>query len=67
MENPQSKQTYLKLDKNIEKWTGVFYFIGVKVTLASTLVSPFISVYLYFTNDLGTEAFGLPFPIWCVL
>ena len=68
MENPQSKQTYVKLNENIEKWTGVFYFFMVQLSVPAVTMPQFIiSFYLYFTTDLGAEAFNLPFVIWCVI
>lgn len=68
MENPESKPTYVKLNENIEKWTGVCYFIMAQVTIPAIVAPQFIiSFYLYFTTDLGSKAFTLPFPMWCVL
>ena len=68
MENPQSKQTYVKLNGKIEKWTGFFYFFLVKVSVPAVTMPQFIiSFYLYFATDLGAEAFSLPYPMWCVL
>lgn len=68
MKNPESNQTYVKLNENIEKSTRIFYIFMVQVTFIAIVVPQFItSFYLYLTTDLGTEAFNLPLPIWCVL
>ncbi|XP_055322149.1 putative odorant receptor 85d isoform X2 [Sitodiplosis mosellana] len=65
MENPKSKSTYVKLNENIEKWTGVFYSIIVELSVIAVLMPHLIiSFYLYFATDLGREAFSLPFQVW---
>ena len=67
MENPESKPKYLKLNENIEKWTGVFYFFITQMTIPAIFMpNLIISFYFYFATDLGAKAFTLPFPIWCV-
>ena len=67
MEMPDSKPKYEKLNENIEKWTGIYFLLAVQVTTPALLMPNFIkSFYLYFATDLESEAFSLPFPIWCV-
>ena len=65
MENPLCKVIYEKANEKIEKLSEIIYFAGVKVSPASTVV-PYacVSYFLYFTSDLGEDAFIVPFPMW---
>lgn len=68
MEDPEALSTYLKLDERIEIWSNLFHFLVVQVTVPLVIMPKFlISFYLYFATDLGSEAFNLPFPVWCVM
>lgn len=58
----------MKLNENIEKWIGAFYFFTVEMTVAAVMIPKIvISFYLYLATDLRAEAFRLPFSIWCVI
>lgn len=67
MENVESKNKYEKLKEKVEIWTRKFRFSLVNVTVPALLMPQMIiSYYLYFTTDLGSEAFSLAYPIWWV-
>lgn len=67
MEKAGSTPKYIKLNENIEKWTGIFYFLIVQMTVPVIFIpNLIITFYLYFATNLEGEAFILPFLIWCV-
>lgn len=67
MVNAESNLMYVNLNENIEKWSNVFYWVLMKVTAPGILIISFtMSYYLYFTSDLGSDAFCLPYPFWYV-
>lgn len=48
-----------------EKLSKILFFIMIKLTPAFGILPWFIYVFfVYFTSDLGPEAFKLPFPMW---
>ena len=67
MVNTESELMWGNLNGKIEKWSDMFYSIIIKVTVPGLLIINFImSYYLYFTSDLGSDAFTLPYPFWYV-
>lgn len=63
--NPPSKVLYDKTNGKIEKWSKILYFLMVKLTPMSWLLPKvIISLFLYFTTDLGNDALELPSPMW---
>lgn len=63
--NPISKTHYEKVNEKIEKLSGKLYFALVKISLPAFVLPDFIvSFFLYFSTDLGNQAFKLPFPTW---
>lgn len=61
--NATSKLIYTKTSEKIEKIAAMFNFALVKMTPACETIPIFIaSSVTYFTTDLGTDAFVLPFP-----
>ena len=67
MVNPESKLMYDNLNGKIETWSDMFYLLLVKVSAPGLLIISFsVSYYLYFTTDLGSDAFLLPFHLWYV-
>lgn len=63
--NPTSKKMYDKANAKIEKYTKIFYFVGIKVSWPGLILpNVIISYFKYFTTDLGSESFKLPFVEW---
>lgn len=63
--NPEWKFKYSNLNDKIEKWSNILYSALIKVSVPGILLPNFISsYYLYFSSDLGSEAFGLPYLFW---
>lgn len=55
------------MNEKIEKFTHNMYFILVKITAPGLMIPNLIIGYFnYFTTDLGSEAFHLPYMEWYV-
>lgn len=55
-----AKEIYEKSNERIEKWSKIMYSVMMKITLPIMMVSmPMIGYVMYFTTDLGDEAFQL--------
>lgn len=65
--NDFSRTIYEGTNAFIEKWTKIMNFVFVKVTL-TYIAGPylFLSYFRYFTTDLKSEAFYLPFLLWYI-
>lgn len=64
-ENPISKAIHEKRSQEVEKWCKALDFIMRKVTLQLSMWPKFVvSMFRYFTTDLGREAFELPYLMW---
>lgn len=64
-ENEASKVIYTKVNSKLVKWSEWFYFANMKVTLpAFTFPNLIKSFFIYFTTDVGADAFQLPFYAW---
>lgn len=58
---------YNETDRQIEKWSKIVYIVIAQTTPACFILPIFVySLIEYFTTDLGTDAFELPLPVWCV-
>lgn len=56
---------YNKLNTKIEKFSKRFYWLLVQCTLVGVMMPTFfITYFVYFTTDLGCDAFQLPFLAW---
>lgn len=56
---------YEEANAFVEKWTKIIRFAFINATIPLiTLPFLMISYCLYFTTDLGSEAFILPFKLW---
>lgn len=63
----ESKAIYEKVNEKVEKWTKILYFVLTVITLPGVMLPNCLtSCFLYFTTDLGNEAFRTSFPIWFV-
>lgn len=61
------KIIYEKTNKTAEKLCKIIYFICAKVSIpGSVLPKALACFFIYFTTDLGNEAFELPMPLWLV-
>lgn len=60
-----SKAIYENLFAKTEKWAELIYIANVKVTLPCLTIPDFVkSFYVYFTTDVGGDAFQLPVYAW---
>lgn len=60
----QSKNI-VKIHLQVEKWTEMLDFIFSKIMFYGTAIPmPIFCFYLYYTTDLGPNAFQSPFPLW---
>lgn len=65
LECPKSKRKYEKTNRNMEKWSEIVYFLTVKVTVVCLIGPRFVvSFFVYFTTNLGADAFELPILTW---
>lgn len=56
---------YKNINQKVEKWSKIIVLITMIVVYPSVMFSKFvISFLLYFTMDMGEDAFELPFPYW---
>lgn len=65
LKHSRSRKLYIKTDDKVAKWIKVFDFSLVRATpifvVTPKLITSFI---LYYTTDIGREAFELPTPKW---
>lgn len=62
---PSSKAIYSKSNQQAEKLCQIIHFAFTKVTIHCTMLPKFITSFVvYFTTDLGREAFELPLLMW---
>lgn len=65
LECTELKGKYEKTNQEIEKWSEIVYFLTVKVTVICLILPRFmVSNFLYFTTNLGADAFELPIITW---
>lgn len=63
--NPISKTIYHSTDRKLHKWIKLLNIALVNVApICVTLLLFIASFVVYFTTDLGNDAFFLPFTIW---
>lgn len=64
-QNLESKKIYDEIIDLMEKLDRFIYFVMLNVTLPSLVFPKYIvCYYIYFTTDMGTDAFELPLPVW---
>lgn len=55
----------MRVDAKVEKWCKIVHFVFMRIVLYGVTVPKVIfCFYVYYTTDLGTEAFEMPFPFW---
>lgn len=58
-----TKEIYEKLNGTFEKWSKIFYFVFVYISVPANLVpSLVITTFNYLTTDSREDALQLPFP-----
>lgn len=63
--HPSSKEIYENAHTFVEKCCSIIFTAFVKITFPSVTIPFLIVCYvLYFTTDIGSDAFQLPFPAW---
>ena len=64
-DNPTSKALFEKTDRHVEQWSEIGYLLIAKMTPAYWIFPwAIISYFVYFTTNLGNEAFELPVLLW---
>lgn len=64
-QNPASNVIYIEVVDRVEKWSRFIHFVMLKVSIPCFVLPKYIvCFYLYFTTDMGNDAFELPLPIW---
>lgn len=59
------KLKYERSNRFVEKWNEIIFILTVKVTPICGVMSALsYSFFVYFTTDLGRDAFLLPAPMW---
>lgn len=67
LESPASKAIFAKTNELVEKYSETVKFFLIHVAVPC-LICPklIISVFIYFTTDVGNDAFDLPLRMWSV-
>lgn len=61
----RSTSIYEEINRQIEKWTKIVYFIIAQVTPVCQIIPKFMqSLVVYVATDLGNDALELPYPEW---
>lgn len=64
----ESKAIYKEANRLTEKWIKLVYVLIVKVSIQCFVIPEiFITFFIYFTTDVGNDAFVLLLPLWYVL
>lgn len=67
IKHPASKVIYVKIVDLVEKWDRFIQFALLKVTVPSFVLPKYIfCFYMYFSTNMGNDAFELPLPLWWV-
>lgn len=65
LENPESIANYMEANLQGETWTKIIQFVFMRIALYGVVYpNSIFCYYIYYTTDLGSEAFKLPFPFW---
>lgn len=66
-ESPTAKQSYEATHARVNKWIQILKFTFNKVTQVGVAMPNCVMSFLnYYWNNLGEDAFSLPFPMWYV-
>lgn len=65
LESSKMKALYEKTNQRVEKYSRIGAFVTVCVIVPSFMLpKAIVSFFMYFTSDVGNDAFNLPVPIW---
>lgn len=65
LENPSSRAIYEEIVRQIEKMCEALNFIIIYISTPCVMLPKcMLSFFAYFTTDLGSGAFELPFNVW---
>lgn len=60
-----AKAIYTETSQTTEKWTQrAFILMTIVTPVCLTLPLTLVDFFIYFTTDLGREAFDMPFSTW---
>lgn len=60
-----TRVAYIETNNRVEKWCKIADFILARfISIAFMLPKPILSYFMYFTTNLGPDAFELTFPVW---
>lgn len=60
-----SMMIYIDAIDQMDTWSKIVYFFIAKIALNCFIwPKPILLFFLYFTTDVGTDAFELPIPMW---
>lgn len=63
--NPASMEIHIKTNQLVEKLTEILFLFITRVSVPGfVLPKVFASFFVYFTTDVGNDAFDLPLPMW---
>lgn len=64
-DHPILKMKYEQSDRLAEEWSEIIFMLTVKLTsICGVMTTLTYSFFVYFTTDLGRDAFLLPIPMW---
>lgn len=62
---PSPKESFETTNEFVEKWSRIGIFLLNRVVVLFIICPKIIvSFFIYFTTDLGYDAFDLPLPMW---
>lgn len=65
LQYPASQRIYNQINPEVEKWCELIYFANMRVFFPVGMSLEFIFGFaMYFTTDLGNDAFAVPLPFW---
>lgn len=63
--HPRSRKLFYRTDQRVEHLNKVVFSAVFKVSLQVVMVPNFIGSFAtYFTTDMESDSFELPFPMW---
>lgn len=64
LEDPQFKLSYTGMNKKINTYQKILYVYFTVFTLVPGILMYIYVLIIYFTRDLESEDYLLPYPIW---
>lgn len=63
-QSPASKAIYIGSDREIEKWSKIIHLVVAEITPFLMVLPQCITLLVYLSTDVGTDAFELHLPMW---